>query len=108
MGQYHSFYTGIHQISQLLIVFEIEHICDLHMIGWIYSVVGFWTVVTAGGQKILEGAKTIVDTSNRSRVVTDVMYDGFMLCEKSLDVVRHPHASRHLLTSFGRSSSSET
>ena len=28
MGKYHSFYTGKHQISQLLIVFEIEHICD--------------------------------------------------------------------------------
>ena len=25
MGKYHSFYTGKHQISQLLIVFEIEY-----------------------------------------------------------------------------------
>ena len=29
MGKYHSFYTGNHQISQLLIVFELEHMGSL-------------------------------------------------------------------------------
>ena len=28
-----------------------------HMIAWIYSVAGFATLLTAGGQKVLEGAK---------------------------------------------------
>ena len=63
------------------------------MIGWIYSDsvgVGSRTVVTAGRQKKIEGAKTTVDTSNRFRVVTDIMYDDFVQFEKSLDVVRHP------------------
>ena len=47
------------------------------MIGWIYSVAGFATLVTAG-QKILEAGKTVVVTSYRFRVVTDVVYDEFM------------------------------
>ena len=29
MGKYHSFYTGKHQICQLLIVFEIEHMSHI-------------------------------------------------------------------------------
>ena len=63
------------------------------MIGWIYSDsvgVGSRTVVTAGRQKKLEGAKTIVDTSNRFRVVTDIMYDDFVQFEKSLVTERVP------------------
>ena len=67
------------------------------MIGGIYSDsvgVGSRTVVTAGRQFFLEGAKTIVDTSNRFRVVTDIMYDDFVQFEKFLDVVRQPLTPR--------------
>ena len=51
------------------------------MIEWFYSdpmIAGFVTGVTRGRQKYLEGAKTIVDTSNRFRVVRDVVCDDFM------------------------------
>ena len=48
------------------------------MIGWIYSVARLATVVTRGRQNFWEGAKTIVGSSNRFRVVTDVGYDDFM------------------------------
>ena len=46
------------------------------MIGWIYSdpeSVDFWTGVMRDEQKILEANKTVVDTSNRFRVVSDVV-----------------------------------
>ena len=59
------------------------------MIDWFYSdprTAGFVTGVTRGRQKILEGAKTIVDTSNRFRVVRDVVCDDFMQFESLLDV----------------------
>ena len=51
------------------------------MVGWIYSdpiAIDFVTAVTAGVQKILEAGKTVVDASNRFRVVTDVVCDDFM------------------------------
>ena len=48
------------------------------MIGWIYSVAGARSGVTRGRQKFLEGAKTIVDASNRFRVVSNVVCDDFM------------------------------
>ena len=51
------------------------------MIDWIYSDphrIGSATVVTRGRQNFWEGAKTIVGSSNRFRVVTDVGYDDFM------------------------------
>ena len=63
------------------------------MIGWIYSDpvrIGFASGVRRDYQKMLEATKTIVGASNRSRIVTDIMYDDFVQFEKSLDVVRHP------------------
>ena len=60
------------------------------MIGRIYSVARLATGGTRGGQNILEGAKTIVGTSNRFRVVTDVVYDDFMQWERPLGVARVP------------------
>ena len=57
------------------------------MIGWIYSVAGFWTGVTRDHQKKLEGTKTIVGASNRFGVVTDVGYDDFMQLGRPLCVV---------------------
>ena len=59
------------------------------MIDWFYSDpvrTGFWTGVRNGRQKFLEGAKTIVRTSNRFRVVTDVVYDDFMHLWRPLGV----------------------
>ena len=61
------------------------------MIGWSYSDpvrMGLATGVTRGLQTILEGAKTIVGTSIRFRVVTDVVYDDFMQWERPLGVER--------------------
>ena len=61
------------------------------MIDWIYSdpvAVGFASGVTRGGQKILEGGKTIVGTSNRFRVVTDVGYGDFTQLGRALGVAR--------------------
>ena len=63
------------------------------MIGWIYSDpvrIGLATGVTRGYQNFLEGTKTIVGTSNRFRVVTDVAYDDFMQLERPLGVARVP------------------
>ena len=60
------------------------------MIGWIYSVVGIWTGVTRGAQKSLEAPKTIVDTSNRFRAVSDVVCDDFMQFERHTDVKQVP------------------
>ena len=40
--------------------------------------------------KKVEGTKTIVGTSNRFRVVTDVAYDDFMHLERPLGVARVP------------------
>ena len=57
------------------------------MIAWIYSdpeIVDFRTVVTPGGQKFLEGGKTIVVLSNRFRVDGNVMCDDFMQFERPL------------------------
>ena len=57
------------------------------MIGWIYSDpvrIGLRTGVRRDYQKCLEATKTFVDTSNRSRVVTDIMYDDFMQLERPL------------------------
>ena len=59
-----------------------------NMIGSIYSDpvgIGFASGVTRGGQKSLEGGKTIVDTSNRFRVVTDVGHDDFVQLGRPLD-----------------------
>ena len=42
------------------------------------------------GPKKIEGAKTIVDTSNRSRVVTDVVGDDFMHPESPLCAEKVP------------------
>ena len=42
------------------------------------------------GAFFLEGAKTIVGTSNRFRVVTDVGYDDFMQWERPMGVARVP------------------
>ena len=60
------------------------------MIGWIYSVAGSWRVVTLSYQKFSEGTKTIVDTSNRSRVVSNVVCDDFMQLERPLGAERVP------------------
>ena len=63
------------------------------MIGWIYSDpvrIGFRSGVTRDDQFFLEATKTFVDTSNRSRVVTDIMYDDFMQLERPLSVQRVP------------------
>ena len=63
------------------------------MIGWIYSDpvrIGFVSGVTRGHQNFLEATKTIVGTSNRFRVVTDVVYDDFMQWERPLGVARVP------------------
>ena len=57
------------------------------MIGWIYSDpvrIGFVTGVTRDDQNFLVTTKTIVGASNRSRVVTDIMYDDFMQLERPL------------------------
>ena len=50
----------------------------MHMIDWMYSVAGIWTGVTYDVQKFSVGSKTIVDTSNRFRVVSNIMCDDFM------------------------------
>ena len=60
------------------------------MIAWFYSVARIWTGVTTSDQQILEGTKTIVDTSNRFRVVSDVVCDDFMQYENLLDVEQVP------------------
>ena len=63
------------------------------MIGWIYSdpvCAGFWTGGRTSYQKFVEHTKTIVDTSNRFRVVSDVVCDGFMQFESLLDVKQAP------------------
>ena len=60
------------------------------MIGWFYSVSWRVSGVTRGGQKILEGGKTILDTSNRFRVVTDVVCDDFMHSLRPLGAERVP------------------
>ena len=65
----------------------------LHMIGWIYSDpigAGSWRVVTLSYQKISEGTKTIVDTSNRCRVVSNVVCDDFMQLERPLGAEQLP------------------
>ena len=60
------------------------------MIGWIYSVAGARSGVTRGRQKFIEGAKTIVDASNRFRVVSNVVCDDFVQSGKLLGVERVP------------------
>ena len=60
------------------------------MIDWIYSDpvrIGFASGVRRDDQKFIEATKTFVDTSNRSRVVTDIMYDDFMQLERPVGVV---------------------
>ena len=61
----------------------------MYMIGWIYSDpvrIGLATVVRRGDQKKLEATKTLADTSNRFRVVSDIVYDDFMQWETPLGV----------------------
>ena len=60
------------------------------MIGWIYSVSWLRSGVTRGGQKLLEGAKTIVDTSYCLRVVTEIVGDDFMQFERHLSIAGVP------------------
>ena len=48
------------------------------MIDWFYSVAGFWTGVTNDVQKFLVTSKTIVNASNRFRVVSNVVCGDFM------------------------------
>ena len=63
------------------------------MIGWFYSDpvrIGFASLVTRGWQKSLEGGKTVVDASNRFRVVSNVVCDDFMQYENLLDVEQVP------------------
>ena len=64
------------------------------MIDWVYSeprIVDFDTVVTRAYQKISEPTKTILDTSNRSRVVTDVVGGDFMHSERLMSAKQvHP------------------
>ena len=63
------------------------------MIDWIYSDpvrTGLRSGVTRGCQKFLEGAKTIVDASNRFRVVSNVVCDDFVQSGKLLGVERVP------------------
>ena len=60
------------------------------MIGWFYSVAGFASLVTRGWQKKLEGGKTVVDASNRFRVVSNVVCDDFMIFGDSLSVKQVP------------------
>ena len=50
----------------------------LNMIDWIYSVAGFWTGVRTLYQKFSQRTKTVLVTSNRFRVVSNIMYDGFV------------------------------
>ena len=49
------------------------------------------------GAKFLEGCKTIVGASVRSRVGTDVMCDDFMQLERPMGVERVPRALRRLV-----------
>ena len=49
-----------------------------------------WRLALREGTKKIEGTKTIVDTYNRFRVVTDVAYDDFMQLERPLGVERVP------------------
>ena len=64
------------------------------MIDWFYSdprIVDFVTGVTRAYQKKSEPTKTILDTSNRSRIVTDVVGDDFMHSERPLSAKQvHP------------------
>ena len=63
------------------------------MIGWIYSDpigIGLATGVRRGGQKFLEGAKTIVELSNRFRVDGNIMCDDFTQFERPLVTVADP------------------
>ena len=62
----------------------------MYMIGWIYSVAGARSGVTRGGQKFLEGGKTIVDASNRFKVVSNAVCDDFVQYGKLLGVARVP------------------
>ena len=85
------------------------------MIGWIYSVAGSWRVVRLSYQKISEGTKTIVDTSNRSRVVSNVVCDDFMQLERPLGAEQLPSrlaaprgASRRLVKPSTRSANRKT
>ena len=55
------------------------------MIDWIYSDpvrIGFVTGVRRDDQNFVETTKTVVGASNRSRVVTDIMYDDCMKLER--------------------------
>ena len=60
------------------------------MIGWIYSVAGFYRGVTAAYQKKSEGTKTVVDTSNHFRIVSNVVCDDFMQLERLLGAEQVP------------------
>ena len=60
------------------------------MIAWFYSVARIPTGVTTSYQFFLEGTKTIVDTSNRFRVVSDVVCDDFMQFVKPLGAEQLP------------------
>ena len=60
------------------------------MIAWFYSVARIPTGVTTSDQFFLEGTKTIVDTSNRFRVVGDVVCDDFMQFGRLLGAERVP------------------
>ena len=63
------------------------------MIDWIYCDpvrTGSRSGVTRGYQKFLEGTKTIVDASNRFRVVSNVVCDDFVQSGKLLGVERVP------------------
>ena len=63
------------------------------MIGWIYSDpvrAGFWTGVRTSYQNFTEHTKTIVDTSNRFRVVRDVVCDDFIRLWRPLGAKQLP------------------
>ena len=56
----------------------------VYMIDWIYSVAGFWTGVTTLYQNFSQRTKTVLVTSNRFRVVSNIMCDDFMQFGKPL------------------------
>ena len=66
------------------------------MIGWIYSVAGARSGVRRDYQKFLETTKTVVDASNRPRIVTNVLCDDFMQLERPWDVEPVPAPAARL------------
>ena len=60
------------------------------MIDRFYSVAGFWTGVTNDVQKFLLTSKTIVNASNRFRVVSNVVCGDFMQFGSLPDIKQVP------------------